>query len=152
MGKSYVPFDKRQLDEILGKSYPNGVLCVNLLKFREQVTVEGVEYSGFELYKKYLKTTIHTIPEVGGVIIASGECDYAVIGPRGEWDRMSIVWYPSAAAFHTMITSEQYRSAVHYRTLALEDSRLIPVPAPPGYAPSISAVKLGENGEVLVRQ
>ena len=84
MGKSYVPFDKEQLDEILHKTYPDGVLCMNLLKFREQVTVEGKDLSGFEAYQKYVETTIHTIPEVGGVIVAFGECDYAVIGPKGE--------------------------------------------------------------------
>jgi uncharacterized protein (DUF1330 family) len=152
MGKSYVPFDKDQLDEILGKSYPHGVLCMNLLKFRKQVTIEGEDLSGMEAYRKYVETTIHTIPEVGGAIVAFGECEYAVIGPKGEWDMMAIVWYPSAEAFHNMISSERYRSAVHYRTLALEDSRLIPVPAPPGYTPSISAVELTPNGEIVVRE
>ena len=104
MNKSYVTLNNAQLDEILQKGYPNGLLCINLLKFREQVTIESEDLSGFEAYRKYVETTIHTIPEVGGVIVALGECDYAIIGPQGEWDSMAVVWYPSSAAFHKMIT------------------------------------------------
>ena len=140
MTNSYVAFDDEQLNEILSKPFPDGVLCLNLLKFRNAVSVDGKNLSGAETYQLYAEKVVPLISEVGGVVVALGDCDYAVIGPKGEWDSMIIVWYPSAEAFHSMVTSEIYRNAVEFRNISLDDSRLIPIPAPPGYSPSISAI------------
>jgi uncharacterized protein (DUF1330 family) len=47
-----------------------------------------------------------------------------VIGGE-EWDDVFIVEYPSKEAFFDMVTSEEYQKGAHFRTEALEDSRLV---------------------------
>ena len=134
MSTSYVPLEAGRLDELRTRSYPDGVICLNLLKFKPSAILEGETLSGAEIYQRYAATAIHTITEVGGCIVAFGNAAFALIGPQEEWDSMAIVWYPSVEAFTGMLKIPAYENVVHLRSLALADSRLIPLAAPPGYA------------------
>ena len=132
MSTSYVPLEAGRLDELRTRSYPDGVICLNLLKFKPSAILEGETLSGAEIYQRYAATAIHTITEVGGCIVAFvlgvfGSAAFALIGPQEEWDSTAIVWYPSVEAFTGMMKIPAYENVVHLRSLALADSRLIPL-------------------------
>ena len=140
MSTSYVPLDPERVKELRNRSYPDGLICLNLLKFKNTATLDGEELPGAEIYQRYAAAAVHTIAEVGGCIVAFGSAAFSLIGPQDEWDSMAIVWYPSVDDFIRMGALPAYQSIVDLRTLALADSRLIPLAAPPNYASYVKGI------------
>lgn len=121
----------RAISEVLAKT-PKGqpVVMLNLLKFREQADYgeQRPAISGREAYQEYGRGAIRCIHAVGGELVWSGEPTGTLIGPEEEqWDEVLLVRYPSLDAFLEMIDSTEYKSIVHHRTAAIEDSRLMPM-------------------------
>lgn len=92
------------------------IVMINLLKFKPK--------GGRESYAKYGENTTPLLAKHGGRVLYHGKGRMTVIGGE-EWDTAILVEYPSRDAFFDMVTSDAYQSHVHYRTEALEDSRLI---------------------------
>ena len=92
------------------------IVMINLLKFKPD--------GGRELYAKYGENTMPLLAERGARVLYQGEGRMTVIGEE-DWDTVILVEYPSRDAFFDMVTSDAYQTHVHYRTEALEDSRLI---------------------------
>ncbi|SFR42210.1 Uncharacterized conserved protein, DUF1330 family [Marinobacter daqiaonensis] len=119
------------MSEVLSKT-PKGqpVVMLNLLKFREQADYKerGGGVSGRDAYREYGRGAIRCIQAVGGQLVWSGRPTGTLIGPEDEqWDEVLLVRYPSLDAFLKMIDSPEYKSIVHHRTAAIEDSRLMPM-------------------------
>ncbi|MCH7958979.1 MAG: DUF1330 domain-containing protein [Candidatus Hydrogenedentes bacterium] len=92
------------------------IVMINLLKFKSD--------GGRELYAKYGENTMPLLAERGGRVLYQGKGRMTIIGEE-DWDTVILVEYPSRDAFFDMVTSDAYQTHVHYRTEALEDSRLI---------------------------
>ncbi|WP_417548546.1 DUF1330 domain-containing protein [Marinobacter segnicrescens] len=121
----------RAISDVLSKTQKGKpVVMLNLLKFREQADYHepraGV--SGRDAYQEYGRGAIRCIHAVGGELIWSGTPTGTLIGPEEEqWDEVLLVRYPSLDAFLAMIDSPEYKSIVHHRTAAIDDSRLVPM-------------------------
>jgi uncharacterized protein (DUF1330 family) len=116
-----------------GAEVPDGVpiVLVNLLRFRERTTVDGVELSGREAYQRYARALVPSIRAVGGRVVWYGRARLVLIGPPAErWDEVILVAYPRRSAFERMLDTPAYRASAGLRTAVLEDSRLIAVTAP----------------------
>ncbi len=120
-----------QLKSLAG-SVPEGVpvLMLNLLKFREAAVypedLGEAPCTGREAYAKYARAIKPLLSAVGGKLVLAGSAAAVVIGPDScDWDSALVVRYPDTAAFFRMIRSESYAAALHHRTAAVADSRLI---------------------------
>ena len=89
---------------------------LNLLRFKPD--------GGRESYQKYSDNTMPLLKQRGAKLIYRGNGRMTVIGGE-SWDTIVIVEYPSRDAFFDMVGSEEYQKGVHWRTEALEDSRLV---------------------------
>ena len=119
-----------QLDEF-ARTAPDDkpIVMLNLLKFRDvaEYGSRGPQgLTGREAYKQYSKAVVPLVFEVGGQPLWMGDVRGSLIAPEGEsWDEVILVHYPSRAAFVRMVRSNAYQAAMHHRTAALLDSRLI---------------------------
>jgi len=109
-------------DEFM-RSLPDAgpVVMVNLVRFREQ-SRDG-DGSGWDAYSRYSKADIPLLKRVGGTILWAGHVEGVAVGDLGDgrWDWVVVVWYPSRAAFMTMMTSPEYAIANIDRENAIED-------------------------------
>jgi uncharacterized protein (DUF1330 family) len=106
------------------------LLMLNLLRFRPQAsyatTSNHAPCSGREAYARYSQTALRKVRGVGGEVQLMAAAQAALIAPADEqWDELLLVRYPSKAAFLSMLTDPEYRTATEHRTAALADSRLI---------------------------
>ena len=63
------------------------------------------------------------LKRVGGTVLWAGHAEGAAFGDLGDdrWDWVVVVWYPSRAAFLSMMTSPEYALANVDRENAIED-------------------------------
>ena len=119
--------------DAFAREVPGGqpIVLINLLRYRQQTTVNGEDITGRQAYQRYAKALEPIIMAVGGRPIWRGQARFVLIGPPGErWDEVILVAYPSRNAFQRMLATSGYRASAHLRTAALEDSRLIVATAP----------------------
>ena len=115
------------------REVPDGepIVLVNLLRYRQRTSVDGVGLSGRQAYERYAKALAPSIMAVGGRPVWCGQARFVLIGPPEErWDEVILVAYPRRSAFERMLRTPAYRTSAGLRTAALEDSRLIAVTAP----------------------
>jgi uncharacterized protein (DUF1330 family) len=120
---------KEQIAALLENDKGEAIRMLNLLKFREFAKYsDGTDtgLSGFEAYQRYAMEVIKIISKVGGEIVFNGQANTLVIGDGElEWDMVSIVEYPSVAAFLDMTTSEEYQKIHVHREAGLEHQLLV---------------------------
>ncbi|MBN1664091.1 MAG: DUF1330 domain-containing protein [Deltaproteobacteria bacterium] len=105
-----------QFKKLMSQQYKGPIVMVNLLKFKP--------VGGAESYRKYFKATSALMSGKAITrIVYRGNGLMPVIGDE-EWDEVALYEYPSIEAFIDMNRSKEYQAVVHYRTDALEDSRL----------------------------
>ncbi len=97
------------------------VVMVNLVRFRER-SRDG-NGSGWDAYARYSKADMPLLKGVGGTVLWAGHVEGAAFGDLGDgrWDWVVVVWYPSRAAFLSMVTSPEYALANVDRENAVED-------------------------------
>ncbi|MBI9076541.1 MAG: DUF1330 domain-containing protein [Desulfatibacillum sp.] len=105
----------KQFKELSQLDHEGPIVMVNLLKLNKD--------GGQESYAKYSEATLKLVTKIGGRVLYFGKYLMPVIGD-GDWDGVLLVEYPSIKAFFEMVTSQEYKDVVHYRSEALEDSRL----------------------------
>lgn len=108
---------------------------LNLLRFRARAAHDdGTEATGEEAYRAYARESGPVLERPGGRQVWLGVPELAPTGPEDEaWDLAFVAEYPSVAAFVEVLRAPVYRAAVHHRTAAVADSRLIRMrPRPPG--------------------
>lgn len=100
---------------------------LNLVKVFPTVEYpDGEVVSGIEAYKRYGRLSYPIFERLGGKIIWRGEMLLSLIGPSDEkWDFCFIAEYPNTEAFVSMVKDPDYREAVKYRQISVQDSRLI---------------------------
>lgn len=106
------------------------IVMLNLLRYHPAASYPpGTDFaacSGAEAYRRYSKTAVVKIAEVGGEVLWMGKALAAVIAPPEErWDEVVLVRYPSPEAFLRMIGMPDYQAATVHRTAALADARLV---------------------------
>lgn len=120
---------KEQIAALLENDKGGTIRMLNLLKFREFAKYsDGTDtgLSGFEAYQRYAMEVTKIISKVGGEIVFNGQANTLVIGDGElEWDMVSIVEYPSVAAFIGMTTSEEYKRIHVHREAGLEHQLLV---------------------------
>jgi len=105
-----------QFKKLMSQNYKGPIVMVNLLKFKPD--------GGAESYRKYYEaTTALMFGKAITRVVYRGNGLMPVIGHE-EWDAIALYEYPSINAFIDMNRNKDYLEVVHYRTEALEDSRL----------------------------
>ena len=94
---------------------------VNLVRFLECSRDENG--SGWDAYVRYSKADMPLLKRVGGTILWAGHVEGAAVGDLGDgrWDWVVVAFYPSRAAFLSMMTSPEYALANVQRENAIED-------------------------------
>lgn len=104
---------------------PVGML--NQLRFHDRARYEpgsGEDpCSGAEAFARYGAAIAPILEEMGAGVFLNRIVE--LIGPQDEWDMTFVVRYRHARDLLEMVQSEQYRAAVHHRTAAVADSRLL---------------------------
>ncbi|MCK9275246.1 MAG: DUF1330 domain-containing protein [Syntrophales bacterium] len=107
---------KDQFKELMSQEYKGPIVMVNLLKFKPN--------GGAESYQKYYEATKSLMfGKAITSVVFRGKGLLPVIGNE-KWDAIALYEYPSIDAFIDMNRDKDYQAIVHYRTDALEDSRL----------------------------
>jgi len=105
-----------QFKQLMSQNYKGPIVMVNLLKFKPD--------GGAESYKKYFEATRALMSGKAITrIVYRGKGLMPVIGDEA-WDEIALYEYPSIEAFIDMNRNKDYQAVVHYRTEALQDSRL----------------------------
>ncbi|MBU3701973.1 MAG: DUF1330 domain-containing protein [Acidimicrobiia bacterium] len=116
-----------QLQRFAGSVDDGPVVMLNLLRYAERADDDSGR-TGREAYAEYGAAVVPMVLARGGSIELMGEMSPSLIAPADEdWDEVVLIRYPSRAAFLDMITSAEYRAVQHHRTVALADSRLLPL-------------------------
>lgn len=86
------------------------VVMLNLMKFRDQ-SLDG-DGSGWDAYQRYSRGVIGLLKARGGTILWAGPVGSLAFGDLsdGDWDYVSLVLYPTPAAFIDMMQSEDYQA------------------------------------------
>ena len=120
---------REQIAALLDNDKGGPIRMLNLLKFREFARYSDgtdAELSGAEAYQRYAAEVVPIIRKTGGEIVFSGQANTLVIGDGElEWDMVSIVQYPSVAAFLGMTSSEEYQKIHVHRDAGLEHQLLV---------------------------
>jgi uncharacterized protein (DUF1330 family) len=113
---AFIEPTRDQFKQLMAQDYKGPIVMVNLLKFKPA--------GGAESYRKYYEAVIKLM--YGKTIIRivyRGNGLMSLIGNE-EWDAVALYEYPSIDAFIEMNRNKDYQDIVHYRTDALDDSRL----------------------------
>jgi uncharacterized protein (DUF1330 family) len=92
------------------------VLMVNLVRLKE--TASSGNGTGWDAYQRYSVATAPMIKARGGTVLWAGKAEAVALGvaEHNVWDFVTLVQYPSRAAFIDMMTSDEYvRSANPHR-------------------------------------
>ena len=120
---------KEQIKALLENDKGGPIRMLNLLKFREFADYgDGIDakLSGAEAYQRYAAEVVPIISKTGGEVVFSGQANTLVIGDGElEWDMVSIVEYPSVAAFLGMTSSDEYQKIHVHRDAGLEHQLLV---------------------------
>jgi uncharacterized protein (DUF1330 family) len=79
--------------------------------------------SGEEAYARYSALIDPILSPLGVALLLIGSL--WLLGRPGEWDRTFVARYPKASIFVELVENPAYHRAVHHRTAALADSRLL---------------------------
>ena len=106
------------------------ILMLNLLRYRDAAAYPDNSghspCSGREAYKRYSRTALSKVQNMGGRVELMALAKAMLIAPAEEqWDEVLLVRYPSREAFLSMLADPEYQAATVHRTAALADSRLI---------------------------
>lgn len=120
---------REQIEALLENDKESPIRMLNLLKFKAFAEYgDGIDtkLSGFEAYQRYAVEVTKIINKLGGELVFNGQANTLVIGDGElEWDLVSIVEYPSVAAFIGMTSSEEYKKIHVHRKAGLEHQLLV---------------------------
>jgi uncharacterized protein (DUF1330 family) len=112
---------REQIAALLENDKGGPIRMMNLLKFREFAKYsDGTDtgLSGAEAYQRYAAEVVPIISKTGGEVVFSGDTNTL-------WDMVSIVEYPSVAAFLGMTSSDEYQKIHVHREAGLEHQLLV---------------------------
>ncbi|MFT7601186.1 MAG: hypothetical protein ACI8TP_004137 [Acidimicrobiales bacterium] len=96
------------VDAVEGLDPDMPVVMLNLMKFRNQ-SLDG-DGTGWDAYRRYSAHIIPLLKGRGGTVLWAGEAGAVAFGPAadGDWDYVSLIWYPTPGAFLDMLASADY--------------------------------------------
>jgi len=118
-----------------GGNIQGEVIMLNLLRFRAWADYSGfpaampaTPISGEQAFDRYIALALPCLQKAGGELILLGKSDHFLIGPFDErWDRVMLIIQQSKEAMLSIMNDAEYTSSLVHRTVALEDSRLLPM-------------------------
>lgn len=121
---------EEQLKAFMAADQNAPIVMVNLLKFRERARYEDGradgDVTGAEAYGRYGAVASKKIEEIGGRMMWGAPREMTMIGDAAaDFDAVATVFYPSRAAFLTMVSMPDYREALVHRTAGLDHQLLI---------------------------
>jgi uncharacterized protein (DUF1330 family) len=127
---------ERQLADIAavaGTEADGPIVMLNLNRYRDRADYgddgpDGVDpdVSGREAYGRYGEVAMGAIAATGGAVVWFTESTGTVIGRDDDrFDEVVAVWYPSRAAFLSLVEVDGYAAALSHRTAALERAMII---------------------------
>ena len=86
------------------------VVMVNLMRFREH-SLDGDD-TDCDAYLRYSALTVPMIKARGGTLLWTGAAKMVALGEAqgNQWDYVTLIYYPSVAAFIDMMTSADYEN------------------------------------------
>jgi len=113
---AFIAPTRDQFKQLMAQNYKGPIVMVNLLKFKPD--------GGAESYGKYYEEVTKLMyGKAITRIVYRGKSLMPVIGDE-QWDEIALYEYRSIDAFIEMNKNKDYLGIVHYRTDALDDSRL----------------------------
>ena len=118
---NHIPAMEESISRFNASDIDGPIHMLNPIKFKADGSAEAL--------KKYSRSVFPMVKKVGGdrVYYAEGRC--SVVGSE-NWNVVLIMQYPSVAAFHEMISTEEYLSLTELREEVVEDFRLHCIQAP----------------------
>ncbi len=113
---AHIELLEEKLEAVANLPHEGPVVMLNLLRFKGEV--------GRASFAKYMEHGRPLGEKVGIRFMYAGAGQVSVIGPE-QWDLVVLAEYPNRAAFLSLVQSAEYKTIVHYRNEALEDSHLI---------------------------
>ncbi|KAB7766657.1 DUF1330 domain-containing protein [Xanthomonas maliensis] len=114
-----VAFVEAALDAFLNADDDSAITMLNLLQFRPE--------GGRQTYHEYLRMAEPILRRFGARIVFSGDgLPVLTTGQARQWDAVTLVHYPSRAAFKHMIADPEYQLAFQVGSAALADIALQP--------------------------
>lgn len=106
------------------------IIMVNLNRYRERAAYDDPgpddDITGREAYRRYGEVALRAMAEVGGRVVWGAPTEQVFVGCEHDtYDEVLTVWYPSRAAFLTMISLPWYQDALVHRRAALEHASII---------------------------
>jgi len=99
------------------------LVMVQLLRFLQ---------GGRERYLEYSTRAQPILGRLGAQVLYAGECTEPLLAEGGVWDAITIVRYPSRAAYLEMLADPEWRSISGLRRAALAEAMLLPMDDWPG--------------------
>lgn len=108
---------------------------LNLFRFNETAQyppdapehgTDAADISGREAYAVYAGIAGKAIESLGGKIVFSASVVQMMIGPDdANWDMAAIMYFPSRAAFASMLSHPDFQAASRHRKAALANHRMM---------------------------
>lgn len=118
---------REQLRDLYGLPANKPVCMLNLLKFKTGLaTTAPAVLRGADVYGLYSDAAREAFRASGGKVVWIGQPKLMLIGPTAEvWDLAFVAVYPTPSSFIGMVESEAYQQVAKFKTMGVEDSRLI---------------------------
>ena len=124
-------YSEEVLDWLVNSDYEGLFQMVNLLKFRSQAEYpedyEGERGTGLDAQQRYAQAMLPLVKELGvRSVVRNRVVGTAVwLGENEDWDMVTVMYYPSRAAFVKMVTSQTFLNAEIHKRAALEQNRTV---------------------------
>jgi uncharacterized protein (DUF1330 family) len=122
-GPSFGEFDRAQLRAMMEVEEDAPFYMVNLIKFREFAAyADGSDatLTGREANARY--NALPIILEIGGRPVFVAEVEQQLIGDETRWDQVAIVYYPTRAAFVSMLERADFQETSTHKDAGVEES------------------------------
>lgn len=104
-----------QLETFRSSEVGGSIVIAHLMKFKSD--------GGRELFDQYEKNTKPLVDACGGRVRYKGSVISTMVG-RAEWDRFTLIEYPSRRVFLELIGSDEFLREDFLRIDAIEDMRM----------------------------
>lgn len=123
-GPAYGQVNADQLRAMLTVAEDGPFHMFSLLRYREQALEPDADLSGGEADALYDAAVLPILESIGASVAFVSDVEQGLIG-GDAWDRVSVVQYPSRAAFIEMIQRAEYRAALQHQDAGVERGLVI---------------------------
>lgn len=139
---------KEQIDAVMSAKSEGAFYLLNFLKFRPKAEYEDgrdTELTGEQAYQIYVDAVRDAIAAAGGRLMLMARLDAVSLGEIEElWDRVSVVMYPSRAAFLEMLKTSVLDEVRAHRAAGLAGQINIEMSELSGFWTDMMAAQAGD--------